>query len=274
MIYDHTLWLANPESLHSVKIIPDSLVLSSVPRVSFGSDGDLAFFSANRDIYSISLKDYSITKITNATDNRYWCPVLSTDDSTLTFMSYNQLKESKDYYNTVNYITLGSGQPIVHELQGLGQYNSNALYNNLDNKLYYDGIFSFSKADLSGMNTEIINTNGAWYNAAFINSHDNNYIVRDIGSRFEIFNLDTHTEYSFPATTNYWTLASVGKLCKDENIFYYVDPDLRLCRVNLDTQLSSSFFAGSDDVIIDKYYNLAPTWNGAQVYFCCELTEH
>ncbi len=266
IFYGEKLWISETDTIRVEQIVPDTLTLDNRSRLSQSSDGCRMYFAANKDIYQITYPEFVLTRITDAKDGRFLNPIVSSDDNTITYLRYRQLKGQKDYSMTVCYMLLDVSK--FYELPQLGQYCHNVVHRLSDNRLYYNRLFFGTlSCDLNGDNVQLIGSYGYDTSPLFGLSHNERFLIVK-GSKLWVYDLviGNYIEISVLQGSRTNLICS---LAKNSSILYYVSTANRLMRYDLDSNNESLIQLNYSKVSLDQATMIATNWSGDKIYFTC-----
>ena len=276
IFYGDKLWISDTDTIRVEQITPDNLTLTNLPpRLSQSPDGSKLFFAANKNIYQLTYPDYQLTQLTNQSIRWLKNPIVSDLGNYLTYSSngFGYPTKETQYLYCMD-IQTGTSNIVPAEESLI----PNGLYIESTGCVIYEGN-GLTKMKLDGSDVVLIEYGGGsgFSNNIFSLSQDRQFVVRDgaylpPNNTINVNDLNsgsTQVIYAAKGTSLY----ALGRLCRNVNRIFYVQPDNKLCVYDLDTSTDTVLFQENNNRFIYSFYMLAPSWDGSKVYFYAEFSE-
>jgi len=278
IFYGEKLWISDTDTIRIEQITPDGLTLTDLPpRLSQSSDGSKLYFAADKNIYQLSYPDYQLTQLTQ--ENIRWLrnPIVSDLGNYITYSSngYGYPTKETEYMYWMNLIT---GESDI--IPSPDTLSFNPCFSELENYVYYEktGLF---RSKLNGSDRSAVDYQGGTANPypMFSISKDQRYVVHLYNTTYNnfyilVFDKDSESGTNLPVKSKF-AFEFMGRMCKEANMVFYISPGYpeKLRAYTLDTGEDRVVFQNSNNISIEQFILIAPTWDGSKVYFYADIVE-
>ena len=260
IFYGETLWMSDTDRINPVRIIPQNLALSPLPRLSQSMDGSKLFFNASNNLYQVTYPDYySEAILLTDGDHFFRNPVLSSQDLIITFVT-------QQFERYVSFIDLPDRE--LRFFPELGNNISAVAYRHYDNSLYFDSLTrGLLRSSLGADDIIVVDEAGSRTSHRFDLTHDERYLVRVIDhTLIRINDLVENNVINIPVNSlsPYTVYCS---LTKTENRLFYIESDKNLRLYDLDEMSDTMILSSASGFKFDRLLRVASNWDGSKVYF-------
>jgi hypothetical protein len=276
IFYGEKLWISDTDTIRVEQITPSNLTLTHLPpRLSQSPDGSKLYFAADKNIYQLSYPDYQLTQLTNQSTRWLRNPIVSDLGNYITYSSNGfgcPTKETEYLF----YMDLATCESFI--VPTSDSVSANAMYIESNQTIYYEKLGQgLWKSRLDGTEQAIVDENniGGNPNSLFSFSNDLRYVLRwnsYPNTSIRLFNLLNNSANDLPAYS-LGVEMPLGRFSTSNNYLFYIpksNPKTVMIH-NLSTGEECSLFENTNPWAVSEIHNIAPTWDGTQLYFYADV---